>query len=304
MRLFLCVNQHQFSYSHVRASGKDCVCNKNSHTQSSTQRCVCVYAAQVPGKGQAALLMWLPVDRSFESGDKSGADVTAWDAAIWVPLGQALRAMRPLGHSDYRLVPSAVSQLAALEEWLADNHTIAEVVGMLWTAAAAARIRNVARNPLHALQKRATEARQPIVVLSNPLYRTDLIIPKPGTNFLLDVADTSLDTDDDKHVRGSALTPEEIAALIDAERQLASVVDDGGPGSIMTHGAWSQRYPVHKAAMEGDANRVKEYIHAMYPPAEHDNDSWTPLHYAAWHGREAVVRTLMADWQGKPTARK
>jgi hypothetical protein len=181
---------------------------------------------QVPGKAQVTLLLWMPVDRSFESGDQSGADVTAWDAAIWVPLGDALRAMRPLGQSDYRLVPTAVAQLAALEEWLADNHSLPEVVSLLWTAAAAARIRNVARNPMHALQKRATEARQPIVVLANPLYRTDLIVPKPGTNFLVDGATTDagfdfLD-DDDTPARGGALTPEEVVALIGAERQVGA----------------------------------------------------------------------------------
>lgn len=56
---------------------------------------------------------------------------------------------------------------------------------------------------------------------------------------------------------------------------------------------WGEDFPVHRAAMTGDVGRVSELIKAGYPAAEHDDDSWTPLHYAAWHGQAAVVRIFM-----------
>lgn len=52
--------------------------------------------------------------------------------------------------------------------------------------------------------------------------------------------------------------------------------------------------------MTGDVGRVRELLKAGYPAAEHDDDSWTPLHYAAWHGQASVVRVLMQDWQVRP----
>ena len=31
-----------------------------------------------------------------------------------------------------------------------------------------------------------------------------------------------------------------------------------------------------------------------------DEDAWTPLHYASWHGQSEVVNILLRDWQGGP----
>lgn len=127
---------------------------------------------QVTGKAQTSLLMWLPVDKSFESGDQSAVDTGLWNGVAWVPLGLALRALRPLGKSVYRLTLTAQAQLAALEEWMAQSHNLPEVVAMLWTSAAALRIQKVVRNPLFDQHKRSSEARRPMLVLSNPLCVT------------------------------------------------------------------------------------------------------------------------------------
>ena len=64
--------------------------------------------------------------------------------------------------------------------------------------------------------------------------------------------------------------------------------------------AWGDRFPLHRAAIEGDADMVRTLIHEDFSPSAKDDDSWTPLHYACWHGKETVVRVLLEDWQGAP----
>mmetsp|Transcript_18112 Transcript_18112/g.53655 ORF Transcript_18112/g.53655 Transcript_18112/m.53655 type:complete len:984 (+) Transcript_18112:203-3154(+) len=264
-----------------------------------------VDAVPVVGTAQTSLLMWMPVDKAFESGDQSGVDTGLWHEVLWVPLAQAMRALRPLGSATHKLSPTTKAQVSALEEWLADSHCLPEVVAMLWTPAARLRIKKAVANPLFSQRKRAAEARQPMLVLSNPLYRSGLAVPRAGTNFLLGLEADLVEFDENGR-HHDALTPEEHSAAVRAVRHLSDSAPP--PGSEPTSpevaaAAWSEKYPVHKAAMEGDARRVRELILASYPPAEHDSDSWTPLHYAAWHGREGVVRILMADWQGSPTGK-
>lgn len=115
-------------------------------------------------------MIWLPVDTSFESGDQSAVDTGMWKNVVWVPLGLALRSLRPLGRPTYQITPTARGQVAAVEEWMADSHCLPEVVAMLWTSAAALRIKKVVKNPIFAQRKMASEAKTPMLVLSNPLY--------------------------------------------------------------------------------------------------------------------------------------
>lgn len=64
--------------------------------------------------------------------------------------------------------------------------------------------------------------------------------------------------------------------------------------------SWADRFPVHRAACEGNADAVRNLIEEGFGAADVDDDSWTPMHYASWNGKTAVVRVLMSDWQGAP----
>lgn len=46
------------------------------------------------------------------------------------------------------------------------------------------------------------------------------------------------------------------------------------------------------------AQKTFSITHRM--AGQKDDDSWTPLHYAAWYGREGIVKILLEDWRGLP----
>jgi hypothetical protein len=52
--------------------------------------------------------------------------------------------------------------------------------------------------------------------------------------------------------------------------------------SIAPTNSWADEFPLHRAAVEGDAQLIRQLIAEGYSPADPDSDSWTPLHYAAW----------------------
>lgn len=60
-------------------------------------------------------------------------------------------------------------------------------------------------------------------------------------------------------------------------------------------------YHPHHATTQ--PHTYSDLIRSGQNPAAKDEDSWTPLHYAAWFGRDHVARVLMEDWQGAPMAR-
>jgi len=199
--------------------------------------------------------------------------------------------------------------LAATEEWLASTHILPESVAMIWAPAPSFRTRRKVENPLFIKQKRATAAKSPVVSVDNPLFQAGLVMFKEGTNFL----DMRVGLDDDFDAREEQVRAAKQASYIlelehavqlqahaHLETELVPYVNGGmpEPGS-----GWGERFPMHKAAMVGDSRRVRELIKASYPPATADDDSWTPLHYAAWYGKTAVVRVLMQDWMGSPTTK-
>ena len=60
-------------------------------------------------------------------------------------------------------------------------------------------------------------------------------------------------------------------------------MDHGMPGWQMAPASsWADDYPLHRAAVEGSAQLLRELIAEGHNPAAPDSDSWTPLHYAAW----------------------
>ncbi|TKR95099.1 hypothetical protein L596_009314 [Steinernema carpocapsae] len=56
---------------------------------------------------------------------------------------------------------------------------------------------------------------------------------------------------------------------------------------------WSQRYPLHKAAYDGDALLVKTLLTQGVNPNECDQDSWTPLHYCAFYNKLKAMQILL-----------
>uniref|UniRef100_A0A1I7Y7B8 FERM domain-containing protein n=1 Tax=Steinernema glaseri TaxID=37863 RepID=A0A1I7Y7B8_9BILA len=56
---------------------------------------------------------------------------------------------------------------------------------------------------------------------------------------------------------------------------------------------WAQRYPLHKAAYDGDALLVKTLLNQGINPNECDSDSWTPLHYCAFYNRLKAMQMLL-----------
>jgi ankyrin repeat protein len=54
------------------------------------------------------------------------------------------------------------------------------------------------------------------------------------------------------------------------------------------------RAPLHYAALQGDAARVRELLAAGADPSSADDNGWTPLHFAAQEQRLETVRILIA----------
>uniref|UniRef100_A0A8R1I881 ANK_REP_REGION domain-containing protein n=1 Tax=Caenorhabditis japonica TaxID=281687 RepID=A0A8R1I881_CAEJA len=55
----------------------------------------------------------------------------------------------------------------------------------------------------------------------------------------------------------------------------------------------SRRYPLHKAAEEGNAEDIRRFLKMGMDSNQRDDDSWTPLHYASFHGHLEVVNELL-----------
>ncbi|CAJ0574103.1 unnamed protein product, partial [Mesorhabditis spiculigera] len=56
---------------------------------------------------------------------------------------------------------------------------------------------------------------------------------------------------------------------------------------------WASRYPLHRAAYQGDAQLIRNLMARGQDPNEVDRDSWTPLHYAAFYGKLDAIRALV-----------
>jgi len=52
---------------------------------------------------------------------------------------------------------------------------------------------------------------------------------------------------------------------------------------------------IHKAAIDGNIEAVKQHLAAGADVNAKDDNGWTPLHEAAWHGRKEIVELLIAN---------
>uniref|UniRef100_A0A1I7UL18 ANK_REP_REGION domain-containing protein n=2 Tax=Caenorhabditis tropicalis TaxID=1561998 RepID=A0A1I7UL18_9PELO len=55
----------------------------------------------------------------------------------------------------------------------------------------------------------------------------------------------------------------------------------------------SRLYPLHKAAEDGNAEEIRRFLKIGMDSNQRDDDSWTPLHYACFHGHLEVVNELL-----------
>ena len=54
-------------------------------------------------------------------------------------------------------------------------------------------------------------------------------------------------------------------------------------GSLLCRGGiWTEEFPLHKCAYEGNARGTRDLIRKGYSVRKKDKDSWAPIHYAAW----------------------
>ncbi|CAD6189777.1 unnamed protein product [Caenorhabditis auriculariae] len=53
------------------------------------------------------------------------------------------------------------------------------------------------------------------------------------------------------------------------------------------------RFPLHKAAEDDDILKMQQLLHDGYDPNERDDQNWTPLHHACFHGRQEAINMLV-----------
>ncbi|KAK2194018.1 hypothetical protein NP493_3g04010 [Ridgeia piscesae] len=58
---------------------------------------------------------------------------------------------------------------------------------------------------------------------------------------------------------------------------------------------WTEEFPLHKCAYEGNARGTRDLIRTGYSVRKKDKDSWAPIHYAAWYGHLEVISVLLND---------
>eukprot|EP00039_Didymoeca_costata_P030820 m.31510 g.31510 ORF g.31510 m.31510 type:complete len:985 (-) comp8327_c0_seq1:1941-4895(-) len=240
---------------------------------------------------QSALLYFAPVSNAAHvstSSDSSFADSTKWDGAQWGLLSSVLDSMRALGRSNYKLSKEMRSFTASFDEWLCETHFLPQTVVTLWGTTPANRIKQRVVN-----KDRITAPPAPCA--RNPLYKSGLVLFKAGTSF-----EDLQGTYPDEYEAGAVRALAEAKKLRDSTRSVSPFGQIPSPEVEADIPSWSERFPLHRAAVLGDVEHLRSLIKAGHTPAFPDDDSWTPLHYAAWHGKTAVVRELMRDWQGGP----
>eukprot|EP00040_Diaphanoeca_grandis_P009269 m.48227 g.48227 ORF g.48227 m.48227 type:complete len:1069 (+) comp20693_c0_seq1:312-3518(+) len=296
--IFMLVNEKGFltmPMTNVTYGTDPCVTAMTAWPQIRPKRAEMIDAVVLPNSAARGTLMFMPVDRNFESGDNSHVDTTQWTNAYWLPLYVVLGALRPFSKSNYKISSGVRNLLATLQEWLHFTHARPESIVTLWLTSPTHRIQHTVTNPQFNKDEHLNEAEHPLKVIHNPLFNSDLVMFKEGTNFLDERAGLA----DDYDARED---------LTRATKNHENMVNKGG-SKVAMHStgkprlSWDEEFPMHKAALIGDASRVRELMKAGGKPAAQDVDSWTPLHYACWYGHATVVRALIYDWLGSPTTK-
>eukprot|EP01087_Luapelamoeba_hula_P004200 TRINITY_DN1413_c0_g2_i1.p1 TRINITY_DN1413_c0_g2~~TRINITY_DN1413_c0_g2_i1.p1 ORF type:complete len:202 (-),score=61.49 TRINITY_DN1413_c0_g2_i1:25-567(-) len=75
--------------------------------------------------------------------------------------------------------------------------------------------------------------------------------------------------------------------------------------------SWQDQYPIHYTANVGDVSALSALIAKQRTTSAEqigavcsapDNDSWTPLHYAAWYDQLAAVKVLVEEGEANVNA--
>ena len=251
---------------------------------------------------ETALVYFCPVERSAAkegSPDGTFVDEKLWPGSKWARLSTVLGSMRPLGKPLLVLSADAIRFFAALDGWLSETHVLPQTVVTMWASAAAHRLQRVVRNPMRKgkLPRAADHALPHRYAVSNPLFNSGLVMFSAGTNFeelRSSYADDYSAGEAEAVNQAKMRRPTSASGILSSpSRRAASPQETRGP-------SWAQKFPLHKAAVIGDMIRVRSLIKEGQSPSLPDDDKWTPLHYASWHGQAAVVGELMRDWQGGP----
>eukprot|EP00051_Salpingoeca_urceolata_P009912 m.120448 g.120448 ORF g.120448 m.120448 type:complete len:969 (+) comp16502_c2_seq3:1091-3997(+) len=212
------------------------------------------------------LLYFLPVDHDYESGDLSHVELEDWPEASWHSMASVVDDLHRISPSPaLTLAPLTRLLLASLDRWLIEVHHLPQSVLTLWYTSSGRRHRKIVQNPSFGNQQNPKA-----MSVSNPLFQSGFVFPP------------------DEHAANFARTTSEVTSPTGVAQQTHKVT-------------WGDRFPLHRAACEGDSMAVRELIQGGWAPTDEDDDSWTPLHYGCWYGREGVVRVLMEDWQGGPS---
>jgi hypothetical protein len=252
--------------------------------------------------GATSLLYFAPVSRALDvksSEDGSFANASAqWPGSNWAPLSMVLESLRPLRDAAFKLGPDTASLVAALEGWLCETHFLPQTVVTLWNSAARHRLQEVVRNPSSKGGGKGKALKAPKTVV-NPLHGAGLVLFPPGSQ-IGDSAQVGDFSDDYNVGEGQAVAAAKLRRTQSYGPGMDRLVELSVESHLKDEPNWAGRFPLHKAAVIGDTDRVAQLIREGLQAAVKDEDLWTPLHYAAWHGQVDVVNILLRDWQGGP----
>lgn len=57
--------------------------------------------------------------------------------------------------------------------------------------------------------------------------------------------------------------------------------------------SWNEEFPLHRCAYEGNVQKIKLLLKEGHSASLMDNDTWTPIHYAAMYGQLGAIQALL-----------
>lgn len=248
-----------------------------------------LFAGSVTHHFTTNLVYVLPVDKDEESGDGTGVWISYLSNGIWLPFSDVVRLLRGPASAQFagkEIQAETRLFLAQADKWLQETHMHPPSALSVWKTPAPYRTRSVTNNKLREdpVVDVASQAKRSV---KNPMYGAHLVVSvnPVQSGFQEDFETRDLQAPD----AARRLMPEAVF-LHDHEAD----IDEAAVAP------WALRYPLHRAAVDGDVPRLRALVAEGYSAKEPDDEGWTPLHYAAWHGFEGIVRLLLEDWIGAP----
>ena len=198
--------------------------------------------------------------------------------------------------------------ISSLDRWLRQQHAIPQALPIIFAESALSRVKISIRNPqfdadiLSRMSRSATGdtsrffTRTPSEegvslerriqgdfipadrALLNPLFESGLVFGQNVKRCVLNPGYGKKAPDYENIGENALLSIESASQLLETAK-----------------GSWLEKYPLHRAACQGDDESVKNLLRHGYKADELDSDSWTSLHYAAWHGHTSAVKILIQE---------